>query len=70
MTVGGTQKLFHQRNQEPIVTKFVPGVHLFSIRGVKNIRIGNSIFHTSGQYVGPYGIVIDSGSTYTYFPEN
>jgi len=37
---------------------------------VEQLKIGEKVFHKKGDYEGDNGIIIDSGSTFSYFPFN
>lgn len=50
-----------------MVSSFTDSKNLYSLTTVTEIRIGKEILHWGKNY-GVYGIFIDSGSTFTYFP--
>lgn len=67
MTIGKVNEELHLSN-ESVKTAFSTQRNLYSLEGVKNIKAGKSIIHSEDEKLGVFGIFIDSGSTFTYFP--
>ncbi len=67
MTVGKVNQELHMSN-ESVRTKYSTQRNLYSLEGVGNIRAGKSVIHNKGEKLGVFGVFIDSGSTFTYFP--
>lgn len=67
MTIGKMNNSLH-RNNNSVRTTFSSHRNLYSLNGVGNIKVGNELVHKKDDKLGVYGIFIDSGSTFTYFP--
>lgn len=51
-------------------TTYSRGQNLYSLDGVGHIRMGEKIIKSKNEYVGSFGIFIDSGATFTYLPRS
>jgi hypothetical protein len=70
MTIGGINHELHAGNEEPsFVAEYSSFKNLYSLQGMSEVRIGSEILHWGTNY-GTYGIFIDSGATFTYFPRD
>ena len=67
MTIGNANHALHVTNKS-VKTTFSSHSNLYSLDNVKDIKIGNTIIRSTDESFGYYGIFIDSGSTFTYFP--
>ena len=67
MSIGKVSNELHLTNHSVKAT-YSPQRNLYSLNGVKNIKIGDSVIHKEDDRLGVFGIFIDSGSTFTYFP--
>lgn len=67
MTIGKINNALHL-NDKSVKTTFSTKKNLYTLEGVGNIKIGNKLIHKEGDRLGYYGLFIDSGSTFTYFP--
>jgi hypothetical protein len=67
MTIGNVNHGLHVTNKS-VKTTFSKHRNLYSLDNVKDIKIGNTIIRSKDEPLGYYGIFIDSGSTFTYFP--
>lgn len=67
MVIGQVNHALHTTN-ESAKTSFSEHRNVYSLNAVGNIKIGDTIIHPKNGKLGMYGIFIDSGSTFTYFP--
>jgi hypothetical protein len=67
MSIGKVNHELHANNRS-VKTTFSTHKNLYTLNGVGDIKIGNSVIYKDGDKLGMYGIFIDSGSTFTYFP--
>lgn len=71
MTVGGINKDLHPDDEPPTFTvKYSKHKNLYSLQDVFEVRVGTNVLHWGAKNYGMYGIFIDSGSTFTYFPRD
>lgn len=71
MTVGGINRKLHPNKTEPDMSIPYNDKHnLYSLVGVREISIGKMFITSIVDRIGGYGIFIDSGSTFSYIPEN
>ena len=69
MTVGSINENLHPENDEPIaVFPYEDEKGFYTPIDVTEIRFDSEIMH-GGEYYELAEIIIDSGSTYTYFPK-
>lgn len=67
MTIGKANNGLHM-GKNSVKTNFTANKNLYSLEAVGNIKIGDTFIHKEGDRLGYYGLFIDSGSTFTYFP--
>jgi hypothetical protein len=68
MSIGKVNDALHV-TKNSVKTTFSDQRNLYTLNGVKNIKIGDSVIHKEGDRLGSFGLFVDSGSTFTYFPQ-